>query len=252
MLQVLLVDDEMPARDELKYLLSQRSDVAVIGEADDAAEAIRLAVKLKPDVIFLDIEMREVSGLEAGVILRRVVPDTLLVFATAYDSYAIKAFEVGAIDYLLKPFEQARIDETIERLKSYRQEDWRAVAQKQSEVLSINRIRVNKLALEKDGKIVMVPYQDILYAYAHLGAVKVVLEQGGKGIYSGTLADFEDRVRGTNMMRVHKSYLVNLDKVREVVPWFKGTYWLKVEGSTEEIPVSKTQIKEIKEILGLK
>lgn len=252
MLQVLLVDDEMPARDELKYLLSQRSDVAVIGEADDAAEAIRLAVKLKPDVIFLDIEMREVSGLEAGVILRRVVPDTLLVFATAYDSYAIKAFEVGAIDYLLKPFEQARIDETIERLKSYRQEDWRAVAQKQSEVLSINRIRVNKLALEKDGKIVMVPYQDILYAYAHLGAVKVVLEQGGKGTYSGTLADFEDRVRGTNMMRVHKSYLVNLDKVREVVPWFKGTYWLKVEGSTEEIPVSKTQIKEIKEILGLK
>lgn len=252
MLQVLLVDDEMPARDELKYLLSQRSDVAVIGEADDAAEAIRLAVKLKPDVIFLDIEMREVSGLEAGVILRRVVPDTLLVFATAYDSYAIKAFEVGAIDYLLKPFEQARIDETIERLKSYRQEDWRAVAKKQSEVLSINRIRVNKLALEKDGKIVMVPYQDILYAYAHLGAVKVVLEQGGKGTYSGTLADFEDRVRSTNMMRVHKSYLVNLDKVREVVPWFKGTYWLKVDGSADEIPVSKTQIKEIKEILGLK
>lgn len=252
MLQVFLVDDEMPARDELKYLLSQRSDVAVIGEADDAAEAIRLAVKLKPDVIFLDIEMREVSGLEAGVILRRVVPDTLLVFATAYDSYAIKAFEVGAIDYLLKPFEQARIDETIERLKSYRQEDWRAVAKKQSEVLSINRIRVNKLALEKDGKIVMVPYQDILYAYAHLGAVKVVLEQGGKGTYSGTLADFEDRVRSTNMMRVHKSYLVNLDKVREVVPWFKGTYWLKVDGSADEIPVSKTQIKEIKEILGLK
>lgn len=252
MLQVLLVDDEMPARDELKYLLSQRSDVAVIGEADDAAEAIRLAVTLKPDVIFLDIEMREVSGLEAGVILRRVVPDTLLVFATAYDSYAIKAFEVGAIDYLLKPFEQARIDETIERLKSYRQEDWRAVAKKQSEVLSVNRIRVNKLALEKDGKIVMVPYQDILYAYAHLGAVKVVLEQGGKGTYSGTLADFEDRVRGTNMMRVHKSYLVNLDKVREVVPWFKGTYWLKVDGSADEIPVSKTQIKEIKEILGLK
>ena len=252
MLQVLLVDDEMPARDELKYLLSQRSDVAVIGEADCAAEAIRLAMEHKPDVIFLDIELRDVSGLETGVILRRVAPDTLLVFATAYDSYALKAFEVGAIDYLLQPFEKVRIDETIERLKSYRQDNWREIAKKQSEVLSVKRIRVKKLALERDGKIVMVPYQDIVYAYAHLGAVQVVLEQGGKGTYSGTLADFEERVRGTNMMRVHKSYLVNLDKVREVVPWFKGTYWLKVEGSAEEIPVSKTQIKEIKEILGLK
>lgn len=251
-LNVLVVDDESPARDELKYLLSSENDVTVVGEGDSGTQAISLAAQLKPDVIFLDVQMRGMNGLETAAILRTVVPNTLLVFATAYDEYAVKAFELGAVDYLLKPFEQERIHGTVERIKNYRPEEWLVAVEHMDTALSKNKISIKKLPLEQNGKIIMVNYKDLIYAYTQRGIVNVVTTGGTFG-YSGTLAEMELRLAHTNVVRVHKSYIVNMDKITEVVPWFKGTYWLKVEGdSSAEIPVSKSQIKEIKDILGLK
>ena len=251
-LNVLSVDDESPARDELKYLLSLEAGIHVVGEADSGMQAISLASQLKPNVIFLDVQMRGMNGLETATILRTVVPETLLVFATAYDEYAVKAFEVGAIDYILKPFEGERIHGAIERLKNYRPDEWLAAGKRLDTALSKTKIIVKKLPLEQNGKIIMVNYNDLIYAYTQRGLVSVVTTNGEFG-YGGTLTEMEIRLTHTNLVRVHKSYIVNMDKVTEVVPWFKGTYWLKVEGDHEaEIPVSKSQIKEIKEILGLK
>ena len=251
-LRVLSVDDESPARDELKYLLSLEMDIIVVGEADSGAAAISMAAELKPDVIFLDVQMRGMNGLETAAVLRTVVPDTLLVFATAYDEYAVQAFEVGAVDYILKPFESERIHMTVERVKNYRPEEWLAATERIDATLSKTKIVVKKLPLEKSGKIIMVHYNDLIYAYTQKGIVKVVTNCG-EFSYGGTLTELEIRLAETNLIRVHKSYIVNMDKVQEVVPWFKGTYWLKVEGASEaEIPVSKSQIKEIKDILGLK
>lgn len=251
-LNILSVDDESPARDELKYLLSLETGITVVGEADSGMQAITLATQLKPNVIFLDVQMRGMSGLETAMILRTVVPETLLVFATAYDEYAVKAFEVGAIDYILKPFEGERIHGAIERLKNYRPDEWLAATGRLDKALNKSKIIVKKLPLEQNGKIIMVNYNDLIYAYTQRGIVNVVTTAGEFG-YGGTLTEMEIRLTHTNLIRVHKSYIVNMDKVTEVVPWFKGTYWLKVEGDQEaEIPVSKSQIKEIKEILGLK
>ncbi|WP_378956575.1 LytR/AlgR family response regulator transcription factor [Pelosinus sp. sgz500959] len=252
MLRILSVDDESPARDELKYLLSLENEVEVIGEADSGAAAITMAAQLKPNVIFLDVQMRGMNGLETASVLRTVVPETLIVFATAYDEYAVRAFEVGAVDYILKPFESHRIHTTVERLKNYHPDEWLEAVGRIDTALSKTKIIIKKLPLEKNGKIIMVHYQDLIYAYTQKGLVNVVT-MVGEFVYGGTLTDLEVRLAHTNLVRVHKSYIVNMDRVKEVVPWFKGTYWLKVEGDHEaEIPVSKSQIKEIKEMLGLK
>lgn len=252
MLNILSVDDESPARDELKYLLSLEKDTNLVGEADSGAQAIVIAAQLKPNVIFLDVQMRGMNGLETATILRTVVPETLIVFATAYDEYAVKAFELGAVDYILKPFERERIHGTVERLKNYCHDEWLTAIGRMDTAFSKTKIIVKKIPLEQEGKIIMVNYSDIIYAYTQRGIVKVVTTCG-EFSYGGTLTEMEIRLTHTNLARVHKSYIVNMDKVKEVVPWFKGTYWLKVEGdSGAEIPVSKSQIKEIKDILGLK
>lgn len=252
MLKALIVDDEAPARDELKYLLSQEEAILVIGEADSGPTAISLAFELKPDVIFLDVEMRGMNGLETAIVLRNTVPQAVVVFATAYDEYALKAFEVGAIDYLLKPFEGDRVHAAVERLKKYRPDEWQQAVTRIDEMLNRSKIIVHKLPVDKNGKIALISYQDIIYAVAQGGRVTVVTASDAYE-YNGTLTEMQERLKGSTLMRVHKSYIVNMDKVKEVIPWFKGTFWLKMDDkSNSEIPVSKTQIKLLKEILGLK
>lgn len=252
MLRVIIVDDEAPARDELKYLLSREEALTVVGEADSGPAAIALAAQLKPNVIFLDVEMRGMNGLETGSVLRNVVPQAVVVFATAYDEYAIKAFEVGAVDYLLKPFEGDRVHGTVERLRKYRPDEWQRAVERLDETLHRSKVIVHKLPVEKSGKIMLIPYQDIIYALAQGGGATVVVADG-EYTYNGTLTEMQERVKDSTLLRVHKSYIVNMDKVKEVIPWFKGTFWLKVDGAPHaEIPVSKTQIKQIKDILGLK
>lgn len=250
-LKTVIVDDEKPARGELSYLLSAEPDILVAGEADSGLAAIQLATTLKPDVIFLDVQMRGMSGLEAAAVIRSVSPDTLIVFASSYDQYAIKAFEIGALDYLLKPFDQARVHDTVQRLLKYRSDDWQAAVRKIDQTLNA-RIVLPKLPVVENGNITLVPYSDIIYAYIEAGGVEVVTT-GGTFKYDGNLTEMQERIQNTNLMRVHKSYIVNMDKVRQVIPWYKSTYWLRVEGVPDrEIPVSKGLIKEIKAILGIK
>lgn len=252
MLRILIVDDEIPAQEELRYLLSFAPEIKIVGETDNAAEAMEMVNHLQPDVIFLDISMRDIDGLEAAAIIRKIAPDVMIVFATAYNEYAVKAFEIGAVDYILKPFEPERIIQTVERLKNYQQEEWGAAIKRIDTVIDVTKIEVRKLPVEKAGKIMLLNYSDIIYAYTNAGNV-VIVTANEELNYNGTLGELEERVKNTNMLRVHKSFIVNMDKIQEVVPWFKGTYWLKMEHYPNlEIPVSKSQIKDIKAILGLR
>lgn len=252
MFKALVVDDESPARDELVYLLSLEKDITVVGQADSGPSSIAQAAELKPDVIFMDIEMRGMTGLETAAVLRKIVPQAIIIFATAYDHYAVKAFEIGALDYVLKPFEEERIHATLQRVRQYSQEHIASLNAHFDEALQRQKIIVKKLPAEKNGKIVLIHYEDIIYVTVLSGLVRVVTKEDTYS-YNGTLSEIEERTRDSQLVRVHKSYLVNLNKVHEVVPWFKGTYWLKVEGCPDvEIPVSKNQIKDIKELLGLK
>lgn len=256
MLKAIIVDDELPARDELKFLLSKLPDITVIGEADNGPEAVGLAAQHNPDVVFLDIQMRGMNGLDTALALRTAAPHALIVFATAYDEYALKAFEIGAVDYLLKPFEGERVTSTVLRLEKYRPEEWQVATTHLDQVLtSTVKQPVHKLAVEKNGKIIVIDYDDIIYIHTHTGLVSIVTATGEYS-YSGTLTELQERLRDTPIYRVHRSYLVHMEKVKEVIPWFKGTYWLKLptlgNSSYIEIPVGKGQIKNLKEILGLK
>lgn len=252
MLKALVVDDEKPSRDELSYLLSIESDVEIIGQADSGAAAITLAASLKPHVIFMDIDMRGMNGLAAATVIRSALPEVIVIFATAYDHYAVQAFEIGAVDYILKPFEGERVHATIERLKSYHITDWQTAGKRIDIALQQTKVNVNKLPALKSGKIMLINYDEIIYATTDAGTVTIVTDKE-RYEYQGTLTEIEERTRQTQFVRVHKSYVVNMDKVKEVIPWFKGTYWLKVDHpSNIEIPVSKSQIKTIKELLGLK
>lgn len=254
----LVVDDEPLARDELKYLLSRRAECQVVGEAEDAESALCLASELRPDVVFLDIEMRGMSGVEAGRQLLTGPQPPLVVFATAYREHAIRAFELGALDYLLKPFEESRLAATVQRIESLRKRsgDWAEAVQRvagmlESGALAPGRPRVKKLPVEKKGEIRLLDYDEFLFAAARDGGVEIITKDDSF-TYSGTMAELEARLRGETFMRVHKSYLVNLNRVERVLPWFKGTYWLVMpDRNRTEVPVSKSQVKELKAGLGI-
>lgn len=257
-LTALVVDDEALARSELKFLLSKYSEIKVIGEAENGSDAVKLARTLKPNVVFLDIQMRGISGYEAGRKMLSIPNPPLIVFATAYDNYAVQAFELGAVDYLLKPFDEKRLATTVDRLYNLAklQDEWSNAVYRVSMLLTNKlqpekKFQVKKLPLEKNGHISLVDYDDIIFFQASRGSVKVSAHSD-KYYYSGTLQELNDKLKEENFMRVHKSYLVNLNYVTELLPWFKGTYWLVMsDANRTRVPVSRQKVKEIKDIFGL-
>lgn len=248
-----VVDDEPLARDELKYLLSAYEECQVIGEAEDGGEALQLVARLHPDVVFLDIEMRGMSGYDAARKMLAEPKPPLIVFATAYNEYAVGAFELGAIDYLLKPFVDERLAKTIERIKNLkaRQEDWQEAVARVARLLEDNQQSVKKLPVEKNGAIKLLDYGDIFYGRARGGGVQVFTADDSY-TFNDTMAELEERLNREGFFRVHKSFLVNLKRVEGVLPWFKGTYWLVMgDRKRTQIPVGKGQVKELKVLLGL-
>ncbi|ACX52035.1 two component transcriptional regulator, LytTR family [Ammonifex degensii KC4] len=249
----IVVDDEPLARDELKYLLSFHPECQIIGEADNAEEALKLVVELRPDVVFLDIRMRGTSGFEAAKRMLSLPHPPLVVFATAYDDYAVGAFELGAVDYILKPFEPERLAQTVRRLSSFKSQSarWEEALERLSQLLEEGPPKLKKLPVEKEGEIRLIPYQDIIFAQAHEGEA-LVHTANEYFYYRGTLAELEGRLKNHGFLRVHKSFLVNLARIGGLVPWFKGTYWVIMEDDKRtHIPVSKAQVKQLKALLGL-
>ncbi|EGO64465.1 LytR/AlgR family response regulator transcription factor [Acetonema longum] len=249
--RALIVDDELPARDELRFLLSPYADIEIVGEADSSVAALELAAELRPQLMFLDIQMRGMDGYETAKELRRLAPNMLVVFATAYDEYAVKAFELDAVDYLLKPFEPGRLAHTVDRIRHIaREQTWQSAAEKVDALLQA-KPRLRKLPVYKQGKIVLLDFQDIVFAQSAGDTLEIVTEATTYTI-SNTLADLEDRLRGEPFLRIHKSYIVNLEKISEIIPWFKGTYWLKMSNlEKSQIPVSRKLVKTLKEVLGM-
>lgn len=246
-----IIDDEPYARDELVYIISRFNYCKVIGEADTSQKALSVFKKLKPDVIFLDIELPDVSGIETARIISKLSTPPLIVFATAYDEYAIEAFELGAIDYILKPFDERRIEITLQRIEKLKanKNDWNREINKIAEFIDTNMPK--KLPVQrKDGIINLIPYRDILYGEASGKEVKIITTKE-EYLFEGTLSELEMRLKKEGFLRIHKSYVVNLKRIEAVIPWFKGTYWIVVEGRKVRLPVSKALVKELKKILGI-
>ncbi|MBW6467566.1 MAG: LytR/AlgR family response regulator transcription factor [Anaerosomatales bacterium] len=234
-LKALVVDDEAPARSELRYLLDEAGGVEVVGEASNASEAFQLIRAIPYDVIFLDIDMPGLSGVQLAEALADLERPPSVVFVTAHSEHAVKAFEVAATDYLVKPVELDRLRIAIERLVPPHHEG----------------ARIERIPVEKAGKKLLIQVEDIFYvmakddySYLHTDAERYLL--------TISLAQLEQRLEPSGFFRVHRRYLVNLAQVREVVPMYGGTLLLTLkdrEGT--QVPVSRRRVPALKKALGL-
>lgn len=253
-LKALIVDDEYPARQELRYMLGNIGNVEIVGEATNATEALALIRALDYSVLFLDIAMPGMNGLELGAAIQELPRPPHVIFVTAYDEYAVRAFEVNAVDYVLKPVEERRLRRAVEKVMRLCQE---AAAQEgagpavrpegngQERVIKIDRIPA-----EKQGKTILVSESDIFYAFTEQDYV-YIKTFSEKLFTRFTLKELEARLNPSVFFRTHRCYLVNLHKVKEVVPFFNGTYNLIVEDKERsEVPVSRAQAKKLRRILG--
>jgi len=246
------VDDEKPALEELKYILNQQKDLEIIGTYTNAIKALENILKEKPDIVFLDIEMPEINGFMVANEIIKANLDTFIVFATAFDEYAIKAFEINAVDYVLKPFSEERLQKTIHRIMEKYRQNQIINTKSALEQLLQNRPKNNshKLPVWKNNRIILLKKEDILFCMAEDGEIKVVTVED-KYRVEGTLGHLEEVLPKECFFRCHRSFLVNIDAISEIIPWFNNTYIIKIKGKDIEIPVSRRHIKEFKERLHL-
>lgn len=245
MLKAFIVEDEPLAREELKYLLLKSKQVHVIGEADCLEDALTEITKSKPDLVFLDIGLAEDSGLHLAKQLLDFNPAPAIVFATAYDEYALQAFELNALDYLVKPFDEDRLQQTLEKI----QQISRIKDEKPSLPHSVKTEANGRIAIPVDERIVLLEQQTIVYLESFEGKCKIKTADQ-EYIVSDALVVLEKRLNHTEFMRVHRSYIVNVNYIMEIHPWFNSTYNLKLKDLSKRIPVSRTYVKDFKRHIG--
>ena len=247
MIRVMLVDDERPSLNELSYILSQIDGVKVEAQFCHAIDALQNFSVIDPDVVFLDIEMPELDGLSLAEELIQRKPELAIVFATAFDHYALQAFEHQAIDYVLKPFEKERIKKAMDRIPvrvGRREKPEERFAQ--IEAFRRDGFRLKRISVWVNDRIVLMPLEQIAYFVAEGGTVFLV-EGDQRHELHATMAQLEARFHAGVFFRCHRSFLVNLSRVEEMIPWFNNTYVLKISGQSEEVPVSRSRVKALKE-----
>ena len=237
---VLIVDDEPPIRSELRYLLEEDARVGAIAEAGNVTEALEQLLTDRPDVLFLDIQMPGRSGTELASTLQGLKRPPVVVFVTAFAEYAADAYNLDAVDYVLKPVEPERLAKALGKVEA-------AFGSRRS--ADVPR-QPKRLAVERGGKKAFIPVGDVSYIEARADYSNVVCESGAC-LVNESISSLESRLTGEGFVRVHRSYLVNLDDVHEVEVSRGGLMELKLERVPQTIPVSRRRMAEVKRRLGL-
>lgn len=270
-LSALIIDDEQLARDELKYLLDSLGGVDVVAQGSNGIEAVDLIEEHHPDLVFLDVQM---PGLDGFAVIQRLKdrhearsrtrggeeePLPQIVFATAYDQYAVRAFDVNAVDYLLKPFDRSRVEQAVERAKGRiagTSGNGHPDPQIDALLRLLNRAQPAhqpaKLIVQAQSRLLLVDQAEICYAAIDEGVIRVVT-QGFEGQSKcRTLEELLELLDPTLFWRAHRGFVVNINHIREVVPWFKSSYQLRMNDKKHtEIPVSRSQTRRLRELFNL-
>jgi two-component system, LytTR family, response regulator LytT len=281
-ISALIIDDEKLARDELKYLLDSEGGVDVVGQGTNGIEAVDLIEKHHPDLVFLDVQM---PGLDGFAVIQRLMdrrkkkasggedatPLPQFVFATAYDQYAVRAFDVNAVDYLLKPFDRTRVHQAVDRVRSRMSVDDSNAAGAgpaadspiESQLDALLRLlnrphgasrtpQPTKLIVQAQSRLLLIDQADICYAAIDEGVIRVVT-QGFEGHSKcRTLEELLELLDPALFWRAHRGFVVNINNIREVVPWFKSSYQLRMNDKRQtEIPVSRAQTRRLRELFNL-
>src|SRR5271155_2634175 len=259
-LSAVIVDDEQLARDELAYLLKNLNDVNVVAQGKNGLEAVSLIKEHNPDLVFLDVQMPGLDGF--GVIkklLDRKVPLPKIVFATAFDQYAVKAFEVNAVDYILKPFDKKRVALSIEKARIKIDAGGKPDEKLETLVRMLEsqkpQTQTAKILIKAAGRLFLTDPKDICYATIEDGVITVATSgHAGMEGHSNcrTLEELFENLDPNLFWRAHRSFLVNINHIREVVPWFKSSYQLRMDDKKQsEIPVSRAQTRRLRELFNL-
>ena len=266
-LRVLVVDDEQLAREELCYQLGQLGDIDVVAQAGNGIEALSAVDRHEPDLVFLDIQMPGLGGFEvARRLLERDDDSPALIFVTAYDQHAIEAFEVNAVDYLLKPVDAGRLEQALGRARRRLSSERPALAgsaplsapplndqiEQIVKMMAGRQVRRDQVAIKTGERFILVQAEEIIYASLADESINIVTGQvTGTSSYR-TLDDLQARLDPEVFWRVHRSHLVNINKIKEIVPWFSRNYILRMkDAKATEIPVSRSQTKRLREYLKL-
>jgi two-component system, LytTR family, response regulator LytT len=254
-LSVVIVDDEQLARDELAYLLKSVPDVDVVAQGKNGVDAVQLVKEFSPDIVFLDVQMPGLDGFGAiKKLLEKKIELPQIIFATAYDQYAVKAFEVNAVDYLLKPFDRQRVEQAVEKARRNLEpeEDSSEKFQTLVRMLENKTSQTSKILLKSAGRLFLVDQRDICYASIEDGVITVVAANMEGQSNCRTLEELLTSLDPALFWRAHRSYLVNINRIKEVVPWFKSSYQIRMDDKKQaEIPVSRAQTKRLRELFRL-
>jgi two-component system, LytTR family, response regulator LytT len=250
-----VVDDEQPAREELCFLLGEVGGVTVAGQADNGVSALTVVEDAKPHVVFLDVQMPGLTGFEVARLLLDKASPAQLVFVTAYDQYAVDAFDVNAVDYLLKPVEQERLEQAVQRVRHRLALDQPVRDDRLERIVRMMADRQNRrdqLAIRVGERVLLVQADDVVYASVEGDTIQIAtIQLAGTSNYR-TLDELQARLDPEVFWRVHRSHLVNINKIKEIVPWFSRNYMLRMkDGKTTEIPVSRSQTKRLRDYLKL-
>jgi two-component system response regulator LytT len=271
-LSALIIDDEQLAREELKYLLETVGGVDVVAQGTNGIEAVDLIEEHHPDLVFLDVQM---PGLDGFAVIQRLKdriqarlrshPDAdeevlpQIVFPTAYDQYAVRAFDVNAVDYLLKPFDKSRVEQAVERAKGRIAGAPAAAPESQIDALLrlLNRSQPNhhqpaKLIVQAQSRLLLVDQGEICYAAIDEGVIRIVTQNFEGQSKCRTLEELLELLDPSVFWRAHRGFVVNINQIREVVPWFKSSYQLRMNDKKQtEIPVSRSQTRRLRELFKL-
>jgi DNA-binding LytR/AlgR family response regulator len=268
-LTALIIDDEPLARQELQYLLERAGGVEVLAQGTNGIEAVELIREHKPDVVFLDVQMPGLDGFAVlKKLLDRKVPMPQVVFATAFNQYAVRAFEVNAVDYLLKPFDRKRVMQTIEKAMARRSAPAESAsdakldallrlveeqAQAQTHIAThAPKPQSGKVIVRAQSRLLLVDQCEICFASIEDGTISVVTRNVEGHSNCRTLEELMDQLDPETFWRAHRSFVVNIQHIREVVPWFKSSYQLRMDDPKKtEIPVSRAQTKRLRELFNL-
>lgn len=257
MYSVVIVDDETPSRDELKFLLGTQSNIEIIAECDNGITALEKIHNLHPDIVFLDIQMPGKSGIEVAEEILKDNNIPAIIFTTAYDKYAIKAFNVCATDYLLKPIEMNRLEIAInkatERLilkKPFNQ--YINTLNSLMKQMKNNKEKSKKMMITvfKDGRYIPITSTEIIYIKVE-GKYTIIITINGNFVMHHTLADIESIFHKLPFFKCHRSYIININFIETIDLWFNGTYQLKMKEINESIPVSRGKAKAFRQIMHM-
>jgi DNA-binding LytR/AlgR family response regulator len=255
-LTTLIVDDEKPARARLRHLLAKEKRVEIVGEAVNGMQAVELAEQLRPRLMLLDIQMPGMDGFDVVRLLRE---PPLIVFTTAFDEYAIKAFEIHALDYLLKPIPQKRLTAAIERaVQECRLIEGGGGQAWQTRLLEAVRDAqpaprgMSRVPIRAGGKIRLVALRDVKWFYVEDKLVSLVCSEGVLDTQYTTLQELEDKLDPDQFFRIHRGVVINLNHMRELRPWFSGTMKAVMDDrASSELDVSREHAKRLKKVIGM-